>query len=210
MRPSRLILLALVVALPVQAQTRLSFAPQIGFYIPTEKLQSIATGNGSGLDSLEAGISFGARLGATFGKHLGVLFSGNYVPTTYQLGAGSSLQKRDAKLFTGAGQLMVFLLPITSPFTVFLSGGLGVISRGGVAFTGAAKTSYVSGVFGAGAGLRLGGIGLSVGADLYSYNADYLGTTPTATKLKQKDIHLKFGFGVPFGAGQKTASPKAP
>ena len=201
MRPSRLVVLALLVAVPVQAQTRISFAPQIGFYIPTERVQSALT-TGGVPDSLEAGISYGARLGATFGKHLGVLFSGNYVPTTYQIGTGSNFQKQDAKLFTGSGQLLVFLLPITSPFTVFLNGGLGVISRGGVAFTRAAKTSYLTGVFGAGAGLRLGGIGLSVGADLYSYNADYLGATQTSGKLKQKDVHLKFGFGVPFGTGR--------
>ena len=43
MRPAHLVLLALLVAPAVQAQTRLSFAPQVGFYIPTEKLQSIAT-----------------------------------------------------------------------------------------------------------------------------------------------------------------------
>lgn len=201
MRPTQLVLLALLVAPAVQAQTRFSFAPQIGFYIPTEKLQSIATTGA--VDSLEGGPSFGARIGATFGKHLGVSFSGNYVPTTYQIGSGSSLQKRDAKLFTGAGQLVVFILPITSPLTVFVNGGLGMISRGGVAFTNAAKSSYLTGILGAGAALRLGGIGLSVGADLYSYNADYLGTTQTTSKLKQKDIHLKFGFGVPFGVGSK-------
>lgn len=197
MRPFRLVFLALVVGLPVAAQTRLSFAPQIGFYIPTERLQSVAT---TGVvDSLEAGISYGARIGATFGKHLGISFSGNYVPTTYQVGTGSNFEKRDAKLFTGAGQLIVFILPITSPLTLFLNGGVGVISRGGVAFTNASKTNYVTGVFGAGAGLRLGGIGLSLGADLYNYNAEYLGTTQTSSKLKQKDVHLKFGIGVPFG-----------
>lgn len=203
MRPQLVLLalLALLVAPPVQAQTRLSFAPQVGFYIPTEKLQSIAT---TGVvDSLEGGFAFGARIGATFGKHLGVSFSGNYVPTTYQIGSGSSLQKRDAKLFTGAGQLVVFILPITSPLTLFVNGGLGMISRGGVAFTNAAKSSYLTGLLGAGAGLRLGGIGLSVGADLYSYNAEYLGATQTTSKLKQKDIHLKFGLGVPFGVGSK-------
>lgn len=200
MQAIRSAFLALAVAGSLQAQTRFSFAPQIGFYIPTERLQSLATSGQA--DSLEAGFSFGARLGATFGKHLGLFASGNYVPTTYQIGTGSNFQKQDAKLFTGAGQLVVFILPVTSPLTLFLSGGVGVISRGGVAFTNAAKKSYVTGLLGAGAGLRLGGIGLSVGADLYSYNADYLGTTVTSSKLKQKDIHLKFGLGVPFGPGR--------
>ena len=94
---------------------------------------------------------------------------------------------------------MVFLLPITSPLTVFVNGGLGVVSRGGLAFTNAAKKTFMTGVVGAGAGLRLGGIGLSVGADLYTYNAAYIGSTQTTSALKQKDVHLKFGFGIPFG-----------
>jgi len=126
--------------------------------------------------------------------------SGAYVPTTYTLGStGNGLQSRDAKLFTGAAQLMVFLLPVRSPVTLFVSGGVGVINRGGAAFASAPKTRYISPVAGAGAGVRLGGIGLSASAEYYPYNADYIGTTVNTNKLKQKDIQLKFGFGVPFG-----------
>ncbi len=209
MRLFRLSLAALVVALPAQAQTRFSFAPQIGLYIPTEKLQSVVSGNPNAVDSLEGGLSFGARIGATFGQHLGFQVSGTYVPTTYTLGAGGTgLQSRDAKLFTGAAQLMVFLLPISSPFTLFVSGGVGVINRGGAAFAAATKSRYISPVAGAGAGIRLGGIGLSVGAEYYPYNADYIGTTVNTTKLKQKDVQLKFGFGVPFGVPSKAAAPR--
>ncbi|MEO8450471.1 MAG: outer membrane beta-barrel protein [Gemmatimonadota bacterium] len=207
MRSSRLAVLALVLAVPAQAQVRLSFAPQIGFYIPTEKLQNaLVTGNTA---ELEAGPSFGARIGATFGNHLGVSFSGNYVPTTFKQGTGTASNtfvKQDAKLFTGAGQLVVFILPVTSPLTLYVNGGVGVISRGGVAFTSASKTNNISGVFGAGAGIRLGPIGLNVGADLYTYNAEYAGTNLTTESLKQKDVHLKFGLGVPFGAAARPAS----
>jgi len=47
MRPFRLAFAALLIALPAAAQTHFSFAPQIGIYIPTEKLQSLVTGNPS-------------------------------------------------------------------------------------------------------------------------------------------------------------------
>jgi hypothetical protein len=209
MRLFRLAFVALVVALPAQAQTRVIFAPQIGLYIPTEKLQSVVNGTQGAVDSLEGGISFGARLGATFGQHLGFQVSGTYVPTTYTLGSGNNgLQARDAKIFTGAAQLLVFLLPLSSPVALYVSGGVGVINRGGAAFAAATKSMYISPVAGAGAGIRLGGIGLSVGAEYYPYNADYIGTTLNTNKLKQKDIQLKFGFGVPFGVASKAGTPK--
>lgn len=180
-----------------QTQTRLTLAPQIGFYIPTEKLETVATtGNAA---EIEAGPSFGARLGILFGKHLGLDFSGHYVPTTYKLDTGNQVQKQDAKLFLGSGQLVLFLIPSTSPLTLYLNGGVGVVSQGGVAFTNASKKTNLSGVFGAGAGVRLGPISLVAGADLYTYNAEYDAGAQTSGKLKQNDIQLKLGLGIPFG-----------
>ena len=73
-------------------------------------------------------------------------------PTTFALSpARGSPERTDARLFNGSGQLAVFLLPRRSLVSLFLSGGVGVISRGGVAFTGSAETTNVSRVFGAGA-----------------------------------------------------------
>lgn len=187
------------VASPMAAQ-RVRFTPQLGLYMPTEKLYDLASGGTTPEDfQLEAGPSFGARLGVLFGSRVGVELAGNYVPTTFSFGSSSTVTKQDAKLFTGTGQLILFLLPSTSPLSLFASGGLAVVSRGGVAFTNEAKSTSVGGVVGLGAGLRLGGFGLTIGADLLGYRADYSGGLASQQKT-QRDVNLKVGFGVPFGA----------
>lgn len=197
-----LVLVILLPALALQpaAAQHVSLAPTIGFYLPTQDLVDITSGTANATGKVEAGFSFGGRLGLWFGSRVGLEASGNYVPTTYALTSGSSqVTKEDAKLFNGAAQLVVFLLPRTSPLTLYVNGGVGVVSHGGVAFTGASKTSNVSGVFGAGAGINLGGLQLTAGADLFAYSADYSGATQVTTSLSQKDIQLRFGFGLPFG-----------
>jgi hypothetical protein len=194
--------LGLAVAGPGSAQ-HLSLTPHIGFYIPTEQLYQLATSSTSNDFKLEAGPSFGARLGLWFGNRLGIEVGGSYVPTTFQLTGlnGGSPVKQDAKLFIGSGQAVLFLIPRTSFFSLYLSGGVGVVSRGGVAFTKEASTSDLGGTFGAGAGINLGFIQLTAGADLVSYKAKYLGSTAVTQELKQKDVALKLGFGIPFGGG---------
>jgi hypothetical protein len=194
-------ILGLALASQATAQ-RLSLSPQIGFYIPTENLYQIATTGGSGDDfQLEAGPSFGARLGLWFGSRFGIEVGGMYVPTTFQFvsTAGTNPLKQDAKLFIGSGQAVLYLLPRTGILSLFLEGGVGVVSRGGIAFTSEAKTSDIGGIVGAGAGIRLGGIMLTAGADLLSYKAEYRGSQLTSQELRQKDIALKFGLGFGFG-----------
>jgi hypothetical protein len=186
---------------PTDAEAqRLSLAPEIGIYIPTEVLLDASDGS---VGELEAGPSFGARLAILLGSRIALSVSGAYVPTTFTLtpGAGGTAQKEDARLFNGAGQLVVYLLPPESQLSLFLNGGVGVVSRGGVAFTDDASTSDVSGVFGAGAGLRLGGMAITAGADAYRYTASYSGSTATASEIEQLDIQIKLGIGVPFGGG---------
>lgn len=190
---------------PAAAQ-RVSFAPQIGIYVPTQKLSELASGGD--VSQLEAGPMFGARLGLRFGRRLGIAATGAYIPTTFSLSSDNTVTKNDAKLFTGSGQVVFFLLPPRSLLSLFLSGGVGVVSRGGVAFTNASKKTDVSGVFGAGAGINLGLIALTVGADLFAYSAEPEGSTQTSDKLRQRDIHLKLGFGIPFG-GDERRTPRS-
>jgi len=189
-----------ILAAPLAAQ-RVRFSPQIGLYIPTERLYDLASGNHGEDFQIEAGPSFAARLGFRFGRRLGIDIGGSYVPTTFKFGSGATT-KENAKLFIGSGQLDLFLIPPTSPLSLFLSGGVAAISRGGVAFTNEAKTTNVGGVFGVGAGINLGPLALTAGADLVTYKADYQGTQVVSQELRQKDVNLKFGFGIPFGGGR--------
>ena len=95
--------------------------------------------------------------------------------------------------------MVLFLLPRTFPVTAFLNGGVGVISRGGVAFANQSDKADVAGVFGAGAAFNLGGISLTAGADLFNYSAGYQGGTQTSETITQRDVQLKLGLGIPFG-----------
>src|SRR5512143_1673750 len=72
---------------PAAAQ-HLSLTPQIGFYIPTRNLPELATGGE--FTEIEAGPSFGGRLGLWFGSRFGIEATGAYIPTTYKLTQGSS------------------------------------------------------------------------------------------------------------------------
>jgi hypothetical protein len=206
--PSRFaFLIAACIAAPDSALAqRLSITPEIGFYIPTENLVEIANGT---VGELEAGPSFGLRLGVGLGRRLALSIGGTYVPTTFVLEQGGGpVEERDARLFTGAGQLVVFLIPPSSPLSVFLNGGVGVVSRGGVAFTDDAENTDVSGVLGGGASIRLGGLALTVGADAYSYKAQYEGATAVSSEVTQLDINLRVGLGVPFGGGAAMRRPR--
>lgn len=197
----RTIIASLLLLVPLRAEAqKFSFAPQIGFYIPTQNLvEGVQTGTFDTAE-LEAGPSFGARLGLWFSDRFGIDVSGNYVPTTFRLvNDGSEVASEDAKLFNGAAQAVLFILPRTSFVSLYLNGGVGVVSRGGVAFTNAANKTDVAGVFGAGAGIRLGGLALMVGADLFAYTAKIEEGQTTESSVQQKDIQLKLGLGIPFG-----------
>ncbi len=199
-RPAVLAVFVTCLAVPAAAQ-KVRLTPHIGFYIPTERLYDLASGSQGDDFQLEAGPSFGARLGMWFGNRFGMEVGGSYVPTTFLLGGGGSPVSQDAKLFIGSAQMVLFLLPPSGPLSVFLTGGLAAVSRGGVAFTNETTTTNLGGVFGAGAGLNLGPISLTAGADLVTYKADYRGSYATTQQLSQKDINLKLGFGIPFGGG---------
>jgi hypothetical protein len=181
------------------AAQHLSLRPQIGIYVPTKDL--IAVSQTGEVGKLKAGPSFGAALGLRFGSHFGIEATGAYVPTTFSLESGNSVQKQDAKLFLGEALAVLYVLPRTSILNLYLSGGVGVISHGGVAFTSQAKTTDVSGVGGAGAIIPLGGIMLTAGVDAFRYDASYAGSQQNASELKQLDLQLKLGLG--FGVGGK-------
>jgi len=201
---NRLILFAMLLLFPLRAEAqKFSIAPQIGFYIPTDQLVQGIQGQPFDAAELEAGPSFGARVGLWFSDRFGIDVSGNYVPTTFRLvNNESEIASQDAKLFNGAAQAVLFILPRSSPFSIYLNGGVGVVSRGGVAFTDAADKSDVAGVFGAGAAIRLGGLALTLGADLFAYTATVENGATSESSFKQKDVQLKLGLGIPFGGSQ--------
>lgn len=187
---------------------QVSLSPEIGLYVPTERLLEAADGS---VGELEMGPSFGARLSLWFGRRVGASVAGSYVPTTFAFAPGGGPgESRDARLFNGSGQLVVFLLPRHRPLSAYLNGGVGVVSRGGVAFTDGAETTSLSGVFGGGVALRVGGMAFTLGADLFTYSAGYASPGIDADDLSQRDLLARLGLGIPLGGAGGAGSGPPP
>jgi Outer membrane protein beta-barrel domain len=183
---------------------RISFAPNIGLYVPTAELVKAASGQEF---KQEISITFGGRMGIALSDRLGLEFTGDYAPGNLKITqSGFSDQSQDANIFTGSGRISYQLVPYTSPVAFLVTGGVGVINRSGAFYEGAEKKTDVGGTVGASARFRLGRLlHLQVTAEDYLYKpkAEIPGFSPSDEKKTQNDVHLSLGVGIPLlGLGQ--------
>jgi hypothetical protein len=195
--------LALAATQPLTAQ-RISFAPNIGLYIPTTELVKAASGQDF---KQEMSITFGGRMGIELSNRLGLEFTGSYAPGNLKITqSGFSDQSQDANIFTGSGRVTLQLVPYTSPIAFLVTGGVGVINRSGAFYDGAEKKTDIGGTIGASARFRIGSLlRIQVSAEDYLYKpkAQIPGFSPSDETKTQNDIHLSFGIGIPLlGLGQ--------
>lgn len=182
----------------------ISFAPNIGVYIPTTELVRAATGEEF---KQEMSITLGGRLGVALSERLGLEFTGAYAPSDLKVSAtGLGDQSQDANIFTGSGRVSYQLVPYTSPVAFMITGGVGVINRSGDFYASVEKKTDIGGTLGASARFRLGSLlRLQVSAEDYIYKpkAEIPGFGPGDEKRTQNDIHLSIGIGIPLlGLGQ--------
>ncbi len=146
----------------------ISFAPNIGVYIPTTELVRAAGGEEF---KQEVSITFGGRLGVALSRRLGLEFTGAYAPSDLKLTAsGLGDQSLDANVFTGSGRVSFQLVPYTSPVAFVITGGVGVINRSGDFYENVEEKTDVGGTFGASARFRLGNLlRLQLSAEDYIY-----------------------------------------
>lgn len=188
---------------PLAAQ-RISFAPNIGVYVPTTELVKAANGDQF---QQEISLTLGGRLGIALGQRLGLEFTGAYAPSDLKVTpTGLASQSQDANIFTGSGRISFQLIPYTSPVAFVVTGGVGVINRSGDFYSNVANKTDIGGTLGASARFRLGSLlHLQVSAEDYVYKpkAEIPGFGPNDQKMTQNDIHLSFGVGIPLlGLGQ--------
>ncbi len=188
---------------PLTAQG-ISFAPNIGVYIPTTELVRAASGEEF---KQEMSITLGGRLGVSLSQRLGLEFTGAYAPSDLKITAsGMGDQSQNANVFTGSGRLSYQLVPYTSPVAFVITGGVGVINRSGDFYANAANKTDIGGTLGASARFRLGSllrIQLSAEDYIYKPKAEIPGFGPADEKKTQNDIHLSLGIGIPLlGLGQ--------
>ena len=189
-------LLALAAALPTRLEAQFSIAPTVGIYVPTTNLIAAASGSPNALRQ-EVSITFGGRMAIGFGR-LGLDVSGEYAPSSLVFSAAGVDSVADANILTGTGQVRLQVLPVSSPISLSVSGGVSLTSRGGQAFQGVNNTTNVGGVVGASLGVRVGPfVHLMVTAEDYIYNAKFVSGVATQQQT-QHDIHLNFGVGIPL------------
>jgi len=181
-----------------------SFAPNIGVYIPTTELVKAASGEEF---KQEMSITLGGRLGVALTQRFGLEFTGAYAPSDLKISAsGLGDQSADANVFTGSGRVSYQLVPYTSPVAFVITGGVGVINRSGDFYADVAHKTDIGGTVGASARFRVGSLlRLQLSAEDYIYKskAEIPGFAPSAEKKAQNDIHISLGVGIPLlGLGQ--------
>lgn len=191
-------LAVLLTATSARAQ-RVSLSPDIGVYVPTAQLVSVATG-GPTAALLEQKVSFsiGGKLDLWFNERLGIQGTGSYAPSQLSVSTGGIGASTDANIFMGSGRVMVYLVPPRSLISFMVNGGVGWINRSGQAYSGVGDNSDITGTFGAAVGFRLGPIlSLRLSGESYLYKPDFLAETLTDVAT-QNDFNLSLGFGIPL------------
>ena len=187
---------ALVLLAPATAQAQqVSLAPTVGLYVPTTELVKAASGEEF---KQEIALTVGGRLGVAFGERLGFEATATYIPSDLRFSFDGTEVSESADLYAGSARATFHVIPVTSPFSFSLSGGVSATRRGGEAYEGVDDRTDVGGVVGATVRLRLGSVvNLMVSADDFVYSARYEDGAQVE-KRTQHDVHLSFGVGLPL------------
>jgi hypothetical protein len=182
----------------------ISFAPNIGVYIPTTELVKAASGEEF---KQEMSITLGGRLGVALTQRFGLEFTGAYAPSDLKISAsGLGDQNADANVFTGSGRVSYQLVPYTSPVAFVVTGGVGVINRSGDFYADLEHKTDIGGTVGASARFRVGSLlRLQLSAEDYIYEskAEIPGFAASSEKKTQNDVHITLGVAIPLlGLGQ--------
>jgi hypothetical protein len=194
-------LVTMLVGNSVGAQT-VSLAPSVGVYIPTTDLLQAARGQVS--TKQQVSVTVGGRLGVDFSPRIGLAVTGDYAPSKLRFDLQGNQSTEDASVVTGSARLNVYIIPATSPVSLLLSGGVGVIRRSGDAYADVEDKTDVGPTGGASLHIRVGRlVGLQINAEDYIYKPGLVEGETTERKT-QNDIHLSLGISIPLlglGAG---------
>jgi Outer membrane protein beta-barrel domain len=194
-------LIAMLVGSSAEAQ-HLSLAPSVGVYIPTMDLVRATRGQVS--TKQQVSVTVGGRLGVDISPRVGLSVTGDYAPSKLRFDLQGDQSSEDANVLTGSARLNVYVIPATSPVSLLLSGGVGVIRRSGDAYADFVDKTDVGPTGGASLRIRLGRVvGFQINAEDYIYKPGLI-QSQTTERRTQHDIHLSAGIQLPFlglGAG---------
>lgn len=215
----RALVLALLLALlpsSLRAQQPVSFAISAfgGVYFPAADLFD-ETGPGGAISyGHQAGFAGGGRLAVWPTSRIGIEAEAAYLSAKIEgdlllvtdTGLVTLTADEDATAFVGSVSLVYALIrPPLEPLAVYLSGGVGWVSRGGDFFEDFEDTSDIAGVVGL--GIKYGvARGVWLRADLKDYISKYeeevfSDAIGDDTSRLQNDMVITGGFEVRFGGG---------
>jgi hypothetical protein len=207
-RAAVLVLLMAVAPASLAAQTQVAISAFGGVYLPTADLFDgvvpiLITPDSTIPAALKfkqkTGFTVGGRVAvwpsARFGVELEAAYVGSKVKGDFLVSFGNTLVPRtgeeDASLLLGSINLVYALIrPPLEPLSIYISGGVGLVSRGGDAFRNLEDTSDIAGV--AGLGLKYGvGRGVWIRVDLKDYISSYEETALSAAAISGGEAKLQ-------------------
>jgi hypothetical protein len=170
-------------------------------YIPTTELVKAASGQEY---KQEVSITLGGRVGFGFGRRGGIEATVAYAPSKLKFSTTGSSTNTNANILSSSGRIFFELIPRTSPVSLQLNGGVGLVRRSGDAYRNDPDNTDLGGVVGATLRFRLGQLlHLELHAEDFLYKSKYAPDTanPGSFSLVNKqlnDIHLGVGVGIPL------------
>ena len=218
MRRSFAATLTLVLALFPSAlaaqQTSLTVSGFAGVFIPATDLFDELGAEAALRFGHESGAAFGGRVAVWPSRKLGIEAEAGYLASNVEFrGVIIGVEPIDTTIAANAfvasiNVLYAIIRPPLEPLAIFISGGVGVVSRGGEFFDTALnrefeKTTSVAGVVGLGISYGLSQM-LSIRADvkdyISSFDPEVTGGTFGDTQL-QNDILITGSLELTFGGG---------
>lgn len=208
MRPCLPCIALLTFPLMATAQTRVDLTPFIGAYFPLSS--AVNESNGSLTQAFSAAL--GVRL-AIWGSKLGVELGGAYAKSSVSNDFNTFNTSVPGRVTVGSLRLLYSLTQGTARClstvngcqpAIYVSGGLGFITRGGQAWQGISGTTNLTGS--AGAGLRIPvsrKVTARVDVEFLLYPASFSSSTsgPTSSQF-QEDVVLSAGLWIPLAGAR--------
>jgi len=206
-------LLAVTIATPrfAAAQTRFDFTPDVGFYVP---LSNAVNENGVTLKN-KVSYVIGASAAVWVNAKTGIELSMGYSGSGITVNDNGSTADTTGHVFLGSLRVLYGLSQGTSGCFEFVKGapahclpalyltaGLGLVSRGGDGWSGVTGTSNISGVLGIGYRVPLNStMAVRLEGEVFLYSAAFgeSGVSGTTTSEFQEDFVFSAGLAIPLG-----------
>ncbi|HEX4628470.1 MAG TPA: outer membrane beta-barrel protein [Gemmatimonadales bacterium] len=203
---ARIVAVAALLGLPSVggAQSKFEVVPFLGLYIPTANVVEQVNASCACQVSTrqKTNIDVGARLAMWISDRLSLEGSIGYSPSGVTTTAALyGRADTSARVTTASARVLAALGPRTLNRYVFVSGGIGLVVRGGDAWTGASGRTRFGGTLGVGMRFEVAPP-LAVRAELddWLYSAQFSSASTPQTQSKfQSDLVLSLGLAVPIG-----------